>query len=89
MANCGIIMPRYQDTAEFCTASPDDMACILEGVHGYGPHVVRTSDRRSFAWEYDYNCGCCCGPDEYDCCFVFWKIRDTELSVYQSGGPSK
>lgn len=58
--------------------------CILEGVHGHGPHVCRTPEGMYYAWEDDPECGCC-EPDEDDHCHIYWEIEEKELPEYQRG----
>lgn len=59
--------------------------CILEGVHGYGPHVFRTPEGKLYAWEDDMECGCC-KPEEDGRCTTYWEITEVDIPQYQLGG---
>jgi hypothetical protein len=60
---CGIIVVRQH---QIVNTHQDYFAeCILEGVHGHGPHVFCTPEGEYYAWEDDMECGCC-EPEEED-----------------------
>ncbi len=84
---CGIIVPRQ----EYVIGYREDgylASCILSGVHGYGPHVFRTPEGLLMAWEDDMECGCC-EPEEDARCIVHWEIEESDILLYQNGGPRK
>lgn len=85
---CGIIAPRKEDmTGDYEVGDRSLASCILKGVHGYGPHVFRTTEGKLIAWEDD-DCDCC-EPEEDEPCAVFWNIEESDIPEYQSGGPPK
>lgn len=86
---CGIIAPRQEEMTGYDDARSRSLAsCILEGVHGWGPHVFRTPEGGLIAWEDDNDCGCC-EPDEDDRCTVYWDIKESDIPKYQDGGPPR
>lgn len=84
MAKCAIIATR-QDEIIGWRKDGYLAECILEGVHGWGPHVFRTPEGLLYAWEDDNECGCC-EPDEDDRCTIYWEIEESELPSFLNGG---
>ncbi len=78
MNECGVIMPRREQTVQ---GNCDHYLaeCIRKRGHR-GPHVIKTPENVLIAWEYDWECGCC-EPEEDERCYVYQEISEKEIDT--------